>query len=391
MYSAEESLDKLLSFIEQENYKGWDPYDGLNSKIFQSIKPISNNRLMRLAWIQFFKRSPVNFRKITGVPKEYNSKGIALFLAGYCKLYQINNQKIYLDKINFFANLLLQLSAKGWSGYCWGYNFDWQARAFFQPKNTPTVVASVYAASALIDAYTITQNNEYLNAALSCANFVLKDLNRNYDADGDFCFSYSPLDKSIVYNASLLGSKLLSKAYSLTGNEEYIQEASKSVNFCIKNQHKDGSWAYGQQPFHYWIDNFHTGFNLECLYVFNSIYPQKNVEQAINKGFEYYITTFFDEEGKAKYYNNKTYPIDIHAPSQLIVTLDTLHRFKQYEQLANKVLMWTIKNMQHPKGYFYYQINKFTKSKIPYMRWAQAWMFYALSIYKKNLHESRTI
>jgi hypothetical protein len=30
--------------------------------------------------------------------------------------------------------------------------------------------------------------------------------------------------------------------------------------------------------------------------------------------------------------------------------------------------------MKDKKGYFYYQIGKRYRSKIPYMRWSQAWM-----------------
>ena len=40
--------------------------------------------------------------------------------------------------------------------------------------------------------------------------------------------------------------------------------------------------------------------------------------------------------------------------------------------------------MQSGKGYFYYQVNRYFSSKIPYMRWAQAWMFYAFSMYLKQ-------
>jgi hypothetical protein len=53
----------------------------------------------------------------------------------------------------------------------------------------------------------------------------------------------------------------------------------------------------------------------------------------------------------------------------------------EQKQLAEKVLLWTIKNMQDPSGYFYYQKKKWWSSRIPYMRWAQAWMFYAMSYY----------
>ena len=73
--------------------------------------------------------------------------------------------------------------------------------------------------------------------------------------------------------------------------------------------------------------------------------------------------------------------IGIHAPAQLMVTLYKLNQFSNYHELADKVLNWTIDNMQDRKGYFYYQKRKFVSSKIPYMRWAQAWMFYALSYY----------
>lgn len=387
----EKSLHELTSFIEDEQFKGWDPYDGLNSKLFQSIPIIRDSRLFRLAWIQFFKKSPINFRKIVGVEKGYNSKGLALFVAGYCKLYSMNNDPNVLQKINFLCEKILSIQSKEWSGSCWGYNFDWQARAFFQPKNTPTVVASVYVSSALLDAYEITNNKRYLDAAISCCDFILKDLNRTYDNDGDFCFSYSPLDKTIVYNASLLGSRLLSRVYSITGNELLKTEAEKSVKFCIKHQQSNGAWAYGQQSFHYWVDNFHTGFNLECIASYRRFTNDSTVDEAIEKGFKYYVETFFDEKGRSKYYNNQLYPIDIHSPTQLMVTLSALNKFNEYKTLADKVLLWTINNMQDKKGFFYYQINKYISSKIPYMRWSQAWIFYAFCVYKQELNENRVV
>lgn len=44
--------------------------------------------------------------------------------------------------------------------------------------------------------------------------------------------------------------------------------------------------------------------------------------------------------------------------------------------------------MQDPKGYFYYQLKKNFNSKIPYMRWAQAWMFYAFTEFLLNENTS---
>ena len=44
----------IKKYVEKENFKGWDPYDGLNSKIFQ-LTPFKKWDLARLAWIQGFK------------------------------------------------------------------------------------------------------------------------------------------------------------------------------------------------------------------------------------------------------------------------------------------------------------------------------------------------
>jgi len=375
------SLDKLKDYCEKESFKGYDPYDGLNSTFFKSLPFISKNRIARLVWIQTFKRSPINLRSALGVKKGYNAKALGLFLASYCNLYEIDKKEEYLEKIHLLADQILTLINKEYSGACWGYNFDWQARAFFQPNNTPTVVASTFVASALLDAYEITNNKALLSTTRSTCDFILKDLNRTYDEAGNFAFSYSPLDKSVVFNASLLGSRILSRVYNFTKEEHLIEEAKKSVQFCCNAQHKDGSWGYGTLPFHQWIDNFHTGYNLECIADYMKYSGDASYHEQLDKGFEYYINTFFTEEGISKYYNNSVYPIDVHAPAQLVITLKKLGTFAKCKGVVDKVLQWTIHNMQSDKGYFYYQKNKYFSSRIPYIRWAQAWMFYALSTY----------
>ena len=88
----EESFLKLKNYCEEEDFKGWDPYDGLNSKVFKSLQ-LDKVRFFRLAWIQLFKRNPLNLRSFLGVPKEYNPKGLGLFLTGYTNLYKIDNSK----------------------------------------------------------------------------------------------------------------------------------------------------------------------------------------------------------------------------------------------------------------------------------------------------------
>jgi hypothetical protein len=385
------SLIKLTDYCIREEFKGYDPYDGLNSALFQVIPLISKNPIARLVWIQAFKRNPINLRKLLLVPKDYNAKGIALFLTGYCNIFKFQQQtdsillctkEVILGKIHYLADLLLSLQSEGYSGACWGYNFDWQARRlFFFPKNTPTVVATTFCATALMEAYEITKEMKYLEIALSSADFVLNDLKRTPKATG-FLFSYSPLEgNNSVYNASLLGSRLLSFCYHYTRNETCKNAAKNSVKACVEAQNKDGSWFYGELPMQHWIDSFHTGYNLDSLKVYQDLIGDQTFSSAIEKGFDFYIKNFFLEDGIPKYYHNKKYPRDIHCSAQLFVTLNKLGNFAQHKVLANKVMDWTIRNMQHSEGYFYYQLRKAFNSKISYMRWSNAFMFYAMSYY----------
>ena len=89
MNDIADAFYKLKIYCETEHFKGWDPYDGLNSKIFQAIPLLKKSVLCRLMVIQGFKRCPFNMRRMAFVPKEYNAKGIGLFLSGYCNLYKV--------------------------------------------------------------------------------------------------------------------------------------------------------------------------------------------------------------------------------------------------------------------------------------------------------------
>lgn len=374
------SFDQLRSFCEREEFKGWDPYDGLNSSIFKALQ-FDKIRIARLAWIQLFKRSPINLRKLTLVKKDYNPKGLGLFITTYCNLYKISPSEDLKKTILQLVDEVMKLRTPGFSGDCWGYNFPWQSRAFYQPKYSPTVVASTFIGCALLDAYDILGEERLLKSARSVCDFILKDLNRTEDEDGNFMFSYSPIDNTEVLNASLLGSKMLSRVYSYTKEEELLGPAKKSVQRCCNLQAENGSWRYGMMDIQIWVDSFHTGYNLECIYEYQKHSGDTSYQSYLDKGLKYYIENFFTDEGIPKYYDNQTYPIDVHAPAQMLITLYRMKEFDSNSEMIDRVLKWSIENFQDKDGFFYYQLKKTRSSKIPYIRWAQAWMMYSLSFY----------
>lgn len=380
----------LKKYVEDEQYKGWDPYDGLNSEVFQRLPFLNNSDLVQLAWIQLFKRNPVNLRRLFLVPQDYNAKGVALFLTGYCNIYntqkmscwvELGKQEFVLEKIDFLADLLISLQSKGYAGACWGYNFDWKSKAFFLPKGTPTIVATSYAVEALLQAYVITENETYLNTAISSGDFILNNLNRIQKNSG-FMFSYSPLDKRAVYNATLLGTKTLSLLYHYTKKEEYKQLALISAQAVCDLQNEDGSFPHSDQVGNQWHDNFHTAFKLESLAYYQKYCSDEIFARNIDNGYNYWLDNFFDKQtGKALYYEHNEDLIDLHCAAQSIPTFCSLGKFKSQKALIDKIIEWAIVNMQSESGYFYFQKRKNKIIKIPYMRWPNAWMFYGMSYY----------
>lgn len=396
MEILDKSFKKLRLYCEAEDLKGWDPYDGLNSRLFQGTK-LKNWDIARLALIQLCKRSPVNLRPLLRVPKQHNAKGVALFLNGYCNLLKSakagitahGTAEMLQGQVCRTADLLISLSSDGYSGACWGYNFGWQARRlFFFPPGTPTVVATSFAACALFEAYEVTGEKRFLDAAISAGEFVTSDLRRT-DYESGVILSYSPIaGNDTVFNASLLGAKLLSYCYLYSKDEKFSALAHSVVSAACDAQQQDGSWVYGLNSVQSWKDSFHTGYNLDAIAHYRNKCGRHDFDTYLEKGTEFYLTMFFTKEGVPKYYHNKTYPIDIHCPGQLFVIMNSLKNVNEIQLIAEKVLAWTIRNMQDRRGYFYYQKKQFLTTKISYMRWSNAFMFNALSCYILDLAQS---
>ena len=371
------SLQKLKQYIEDEGFKGYDPYDALHSPLLKCLS--SNSKLLRIAFIQTFKRLPVNLRPLLFIKKEYNPKAVGLLLWGYAKLYKLENKSEYLEKIKNLLELLEKLKREGYSGNCWGYYFDWQTRASFFPKFTPTTINSSFIGHTLIDVYRYTGIEKALEMAISIKDFILNDLNRT-EENGSICFSCTPVDHDIVHNANLLGASLLIRLFKYTKDNNMREVSLSSLDYSMKYQKEDGSWAYGMAGHQGWIDSFHTGLSLwSILYFFEEGFADKH-RPAFEKGVEFYSNNFFLDDGMPKYYHDKIYPLDIHAPAQAIVFF--LKLGESHRDLSERIIQWMINNLQDRQGFFYLQKKRHYTNKIPYIRGAQAWAFHALTEFK---------
>src|SRR6266446_9025166 len=205
----------LWQRCREQGFAGYDPYDALNSRWFQAT-PLKRSRLARLAWAQFHKRSPFNFRPLVRIPRERNAKGVALFALAALAEYRRSQTKEAELEARELLDDLMWMRLKGFKGAAWGYNFDWQSRSFFAPRGTPMIVPTAFAARAVCEASEVLSRDEYLPFARTICDFILNDLNRSEEANDEVCFSYSPLDRTRVFNASLFAGETLAAVGKLT-------------------------------------------------------------------------------------------------------------------------------------------------------------------------------
>jgi len=368
-------LKQLHQSFREKDYRGYDPFDGLNSKIIESLPILNHNRLFRLAWIQFFKRNPLNLRKYFAIEPGYNIKGLALILSS---LVMLKKAKLWNDDepIHNLIDIILRHRATDRDYYCWGYNFPWEARAFSVPRWEPNMIVSTFTAQAFLDLYELFMLDDYLKIAIDVGEFIRRELLLE-QSDEEICFGYIPGEQVKVHNANLMGAKLFARLFAITKDQQYKDYAIKSANYSVNRQREDGAWVYGEQDYNQWIDNFHTGFNLVALLDIQKI-CNIDLKSSINKGLEFHTNNHFLSDMTPKYYDNSLYPIDIHNFAQGVITFISFSNFEKAEKLLEKALQLMY---DKDKKYFYYQKKKLYINKINYSRWAEAWMSYALSLY----------
>ena len=387
----ERAYESLSAWCRAREFAGYDPFDGLNSRLFQAT-PLRRSRLMRLVWTQAFKRSPVNLRPLARVPVEKNPKGTALFALAALARFRTLGTPESDREARALLDDLLRARLEGWSGAAWGYNFDWQGRAFFAPRGTPTIVPTAFAARALVEAARAFSGDSYLRAARSACDFILNDLRRSEETNEEVCWSYTPHDQTRVFNASLLAAEALASVGAMTGAEDLREWAVRGARYVVRRQRPEGSWAYGADSYQGWADNFHTAFVLSSLarVVENCGARGDEFTDALERGYRFWRARFFLADGWPKYYHDRLYPADAHSAGAAVVALlDMQRREPDALPLAEKVALWAVRELRDRAGFFHYQRRRLYTVRTPYMRWSQAWMLYALARLLETMNAER--
>ena len=389
-----DSFDQLDKWICENEFKAYDPFDGLNAKYLQKLT--FNNHYLRIALQQTVRRFPLNLRKLIGIAKSTSSKGMGFCALGYLNMYQATKDQKYLTKVKSCLDWLKTNYSSSYSGYAWGNHFSYESRGGCIPLGVPTIVWTSLIGNTFLNAFDILGEKEYFDVAKSASDFILNDIAQYNGSPNSLCFMYipnrKPSDDGCIHNSNVLGASLLARIYKHHKDKKLVDISKKSINFTVEHQLPEGGWYYGEPKKFHWIDSFHSGYVLESIYDYINATNDRSYEDELLKGFRYFKATFFKKDGTPKYYNYKTYPIDIQCASQAI---QTLIRLKEYDkgspELAEKVALWTIRNMQDKKGYFYFRKYPSMINKTPMFHWGQATMLSGLSyLYLDSVSRGRS-
>lgn len=394
---AWKSLEMLDLWIENNGWAGWDPYD-IRAKEWVlriSEKALENRRsaIRREIVFEVFNHFPLFCRHLMNVRPQVNAKAMGLFACAYLDLYNLTREEKWFSKAHECLDWLSHNKAMNVDGSAWGYPFDWYSNQLI-PAGTPNGIVTTVAGEAFWKAFSFLSDESYLKECINIAHF-LAVLPKHETGNDSLCFSYTPLYVNHVHNLNLFVAEYLIRIGKKVNNQGWIDMGIRAVNYTLASQADDGSFDYNgppEKPARF-IDHYHTCFVLRMLHSIWIMTGNGKVYTALERCYRHYVKHFFRRETIPKLLPNRTYRIDIHSCAEAINCLCTLGKtFPGSISIAGKVLDWTIRHLQTGKGYFCYGFlkSRFTgivfKSKIPYMRWAQAWMMRALSTYVASIN-----
>ncbi|HEX4122264.1 MAG TPA: hypothetical protein VH619_16725 [Verrucomicrobiae bacterium] len=382
-------VNSFLNWIEAEKYESHDPYDVWGTKYGLFARRLYyKNRFIGAPLILPLLLAEIvcPHARVFFTRKQRFATADAQLVLAFSNLYSLTSESRYLYHARALAGELLQYSIPGYSGYCWGYPFDWQHNRGLWERNTPFITATPYCYEAFVLLYEVTGEDSFLEVAKSIARFVQHDLQDVPTSSDAAAGSYSPRDDSQVINASAYRAMVLYDAAAKFNVVEYEKTAERNLNFILQTQRDDGAWLYAHNnPAETFIDHFHTCFVLKNLWKLNRRLRSSSVAAAISRGYEYYRRNLFGPGGLPRSFSVKPrmqlarYELYDFAEA---INLGALLRkdIPEAFEMGQNVAETVCRRFQLPDGHFVTRVYGVgIKHVFPFLRWPQAQMFHALT------------
>jgi hypothetical protein len=371
--TAAQAVGQIRAWGEARNWKGFDPYDALNSPYAPGLT--LGTRLGRQALTQAVKLSPLNLRRPLGIPPEWNAKALGLVASAYARLSAVGD-----DTADAEAERWLKWLARNHSGddsaMGWGYHFDVQTRFFAYPRGTPNTIATSFVAQAFLDGAELLGEERWMEQAIAGTRYLKTHMLAD-GKDGKH-FRYLPCEDILIHNANLLACAVMARAGKVCSDGELVDLALESLETSLAAQREDGSWPYGEGKQGNWVDNFHTGYVLESLAHCVSLGPE--IEERLDRGLDYWHRELFLDDGTPRYAPGQTYPLDAHCYATAIDTwLAVANHRPEALGRAERIAGLLIDRMLDSAGFVCFQQRRFWTNCVPFVRWTTAPSFRALA------------
>lgn len=365
--SIDAAVARIRAWGEACDWRGYDPYDGLNSPAAPVLtlgRPLGRRLLT-----QVVKRSPVNLRPLLGIKPGVNSKAIALVASGYARLAAAGDDSARDEAVR----RLEWLAARGPR---WGYHFPVQTRFFSYAAESPNTIATNFAAHALLDGCELLDLDALAADVESACDFLTEEMLTETD-NGTF-FRYIPGEDELVHNANLLACSVFVRAARALDRPPLLARARPAVMTSLAAQRDDGSWPYAESARGGWVDNFHTAYVLESLALCAGSIPE--AKDALDSGIDYWERELFLPDGTPKHAPDRVLPLDAHCYASAIdayLALASWHAAAL--ERAERIAALLVARMLDASGYVYFQQERFWLNRVPFVRWTTAPSFKALA------------
>jgi hypothetical protein len=391
----EKSIRRFLAWLDHNGTSGYDPYDlwstayGVRARrlFYRYGGPAAVIAAPLVLADRIFPEA-VRYR----IKKKRYATSHAHLILGLLELKAAGfNENDHLSNAVALGEELDEIKISGYSGDCWGYPFDWENRRGLWPKNTPLITVTPYGFEANWALYKATENESYQNRARSVIDFALHDLNNTERHDGSIASSYSPLDNSLILNASAYRAFVLIAGAQTFSDEVSKELARKLVRFVINSQRDDGSWPYAlEAKGDDFVDHFHTCFVLKNLAKIHELTGDAEILSAIENGYSYYENALFYNDALPRPFSvggDRSLKYNLYDFAEAInLGILLRDRVPRAFDRALHVAQSTVERFQLSDGHFVTSVDRFgLRNELAFIRWPQAQLFRSLASLLKTL------
>lgn len=375
-WCADVAADLLTRLLASE-FRGYDPYDGMNARWLPSWT--RRSLLSRRLLTQAVKRSPVLLQPLLGAPKSVSATTVGYSLLASARLQRAGAAARQATSVPRMAEFVRRLAVVDLPDeLAWGSHVDVATRFGFTPASLPNVVVTACAAHGLC-AVTSSGLSDERPAVRRVARFITDRLARR-TPEGESWIAYTPGEPTMVHNGSMLGAATLIRCGDVLDDPDLVERGIAVARTVCAYQRPDGSWPYAEHSAGGWDDSFHTGFILEALLVATRHEQSDRLDQALTIGGRHYVEAFFGPHGEPWYWGARHYPLDAMSAAQGLEVLPGLEGLvpessKAYERLLD----WCRVHLLLPRGRVAYQVHRRWTDARQFPRWSVAPMAAALA------------